>query len=363
MKRPLIAALALCLALALAACGGPSGPSGVSSLPAPSGEASSMPESETPSASALSSQPPASQETPVRVAALKGPTAMGMVKLMDDGAGAASPRYEFTIAASADELTPRLVQGDVDICALPANLASVLYNNTEGQIQVLAVNTLGVLYIVESGDTVHSVEDLRGKTIYSSGKGSTPEYALRYMLSQNGVDPDTDVAIEWKSEHAECVAALSAGEGGIAMLPQPFVTTAQMKNESIRVALDLTAEWEKLSSKESPATLITGVVVARREFAEAHPDLVNGFLSAYHGSVDYVNQDTQGAAALVGKFDIVPEAVAQKALPQCNITYIVGDEMKEKLSGYLQALFDQNPKAVGGALPQDDFYYAYTLPG
>lgn len=364
MKRFFAAALALCLLLTLAACGdGPAGASGTPSPETPSGAASAMPESETPSASALSSQPPASQETPVRVAALKGPTAMGMVKLMHDDGAAASPRYEFTIAASADELTPRLVQGDVDICALPANLASVLYNNTEGQIQVLAVNTLGVLYLVESGDTIHTVEDLRGRTIYSSGKGSTPEYALRYMLEQNGIDPETDVAIEWKSEHAECVAALSAGEGGIAMLPQPFVTTAQMKNEGIRVALDLTAEWEKLSSAESPATLITGVVVARKEFAEAHPDLVNGFLSDYHGSVGYVNSDTDGAAALVGEFDIVPEAVAKKALPQCNITYIAGDEMREKLSGYLEALYGQNPQAVGGALPQGDFYYGCTLPG
>lgn len=281
-----------------------------------------------------------------------------MVKLMADQEAAAEPHFTFTIAASADEITPKLIQGELDIAAVPANLASVLYNNTEGKLQVLAINTLGVLYLVESGDTVHSVEDLRGKTIYSSGKGSTPEYALSYLLSQNGIDPEQDVSIQWKSEHSECVAALAAEENAIAMLPQPFVTTAQAKNEGIRVALDLNEEWEKLSSEgDQKATLITGVVVARKEFTEEHPALVQQFLKEYEASVDYVNSDTEGAAALVGSYDIVPEAVAKKALPECNITFVAGAELKEKLSGYLQVLFDQNPKAIGGKLPGDDFYY------
>ncbi len=364
MKRVLSLTLVLLLCLALFGCSGsPASISEpVSSAPASSAPASSAPESSMPESSAVSSsQPESSQasafEGPARVAALKGPTAMGMVKLMSDNAETGN--YEFTIAAAADEITPKLVQGELDIAAVPANLASVLYNNTKGQVQVLAVNTLGVLYIVESGDTVHSVEDLRGRTIYSSGKGSTPEYALEYMLSQNGIDPEADVTIEWKSEHSECVAALAAEENAIAMLPQPFVTTAQTKNENIRVALDLNEEWEKLSSSgDSKATLITGVVVARKEFAEQNADAVNAFLEEYQASVEYVNSDTDGAAALVGQYEIVPEAVAKKALPECNITFIAGSEMKEKLSGYLQTLFDQNPKAIGGTMPGEDFYYA-----
>ena len=250
------------------------------------------------------------------------------------------------------------MQGELDIAAVPANLASVLYNNTEGQVQVLAINTLGVLYIVEAGDTVHSVADLKGKTIYASGKGSTPEYALNYMLSENGIDPSTDVTIEWKSEHSECVAALAADATGIAMLPQPFVTTAQTQNENLRVALDMTEEWESLAQANgSDVTLITGVVVARKEFVEQNPDLVKVFLSQYEKSVIYTQEDVEGAAALVGQYDIVPEAVAQKALPECNITFIAGDEMQAKLSAYLQTLFDQNPKSIGGELPGDDFYY------
>ncbi len=293
------------------------------------------------------------------VAALKGPTAMGMVKMMSDDAQSDQPTFDFNIYASADEITPKLVQGELDIAAVPANLASVLYNNTEGQVQVLAINTLGVLYIVENGDTVQSVEDLRGKTIYASGKGNTPEYALRYLLEGNGIDPDADVTMEWKSEHSECVAALAADPAGIAMLPQPFVTTAQAQNENLRVALDITEEWDKLAEENgSDAALLTGVVVARKEFVEQNPQLVGEFLSLYEKSVTYANEEVEETAKLIGEYDIVPEAVAAKALPECNITFIEGGEMKAKLSAYLQTLMDQNPKAIGGAMPGDDFYYA-----
>ena len=178
------------------------------------------------------------------------------------------------------------------------------------------------------------------------------------MLSENGIDPSADVTIEWKSEHSECVAALAADAAGIAMLPQPFVTTAQTKNENLRVALDMTEEWESLAQANgSDVTLITGVVVARKEFVEQNPGLVNAFLSDYEQSVAYTEEDVAGAAALIGQYDIVPEAVAQKALPECNITFIAGDEMQGKLSAYLQTLFDQNPKSIGGELPGDDFYY------
>ena len=300
------------------------------------------------------------EETAVNVMALKGPTAMGMVQLMDNAeAGLVNGNsYTFTIAASADEVTPKLVQGEADIAAVPANLASVLYNNTEGQVQVLAINTLGVLYIVENGDSVQTVSDLAGKTIYASGKGSTPEYALNYILSENGIDPEADVTIEWKSEHSECVAALASDEDGIAMLPQPFVTTAQTQNENLRIAMDLTEEWDALQADaETPSALLTGVVVVRTAFAEEHPEAVNAFLDSYRESVDYVNANVTDAAALIEKYDIVTAAVAEKALPYCNITFIEGSEMQEKLSGYLNVLYEQNPTSVGGALPADDFYY------
>lgn len=323
--------------------------------------------SETPDSSSTPSEvtePESSQDTAdpidVNVMALKGPTAMGMVEFMKeaDGGTVADNNYHFTITAATDEVSAALAQGTTDIAAVPANLASVLYNNTEGGVQVLAINTLGVLYIVESGDTVHSVEDLRGKTIYASGKGNTPEAALNYVLTQNGIDPSADVTIEWKSEQAECLSALMAEENAIAMLPQPFVTTAQAKSESLRVALDLTEEWDALQAdSDTPSTLVTGVVVARTEFAEDHPEVISNFLDYYQQSVEYVNANVEEAAQLVGQYEIVTAEVAQKALPECNIVFIEGAEMKEKLSGYLSVLFEQNPQSVGGALPNDAFYF------
>ena len=295
---------------------------------------------------------PTADPVNVRIAALKGPTAMGMVQFMDqvDSGVLADNNYTFSIAAA---------MGELDIAAIPANVSSVLYNNNSAGFQVLAINTLGVLYIVESGNTVQSVEDLRGKTIYASGKGATPEYALNYILSANGIDPTADVTIEWKSEHAECLSALMAQENAIAMLPQPFVTMAQTKSDQIRVALDLTQEWDALQEgNETPSALITGVVVARREFVEQNPDAVSAFLDHYKTSVEYVNSNTDEAAQLVGQYGIVTAEVAEKALPACNITFIEGKEMQEKLSGYLAVLFEQNPRSIGGALPGDDFYFS-----
>ena len=294
-------------------------------------------------------------EPVARVAGMKGPTAMGMVKMMSDDAGAT---YDFNVIVAIDEINAKLVKGELDIAAVPANVASVLYNKTQGKLQVLAINTLGVLYIVENGDSVKSIEDLRGRTIYSAGKGATPEYALNYVLSANGIDPAKDVTIEFKSEQAECLSALLANEGSVAMMPQPFVTTAQTKAEGIRVALDMTQEWAKLQENaENPSAMLTGVVVARKEFVENNPEAVNAFLDSYKASVDFTNANVEEAAKIIASYDIIPEGVAKKAVPHCSIVCIEGAEMQTKLSGYLNVLFEQNPAAVGGALPNDDFYY------
>ena len=298
--------------------------------------------------------PASAEETLPRVMAMKGPTAMGMVKMMDTEA----EKYSFEIAAAIDMVTPKLVKGEVDIAAVPANVASVLYNNTKGKVQVLAVNTLGVLYIVENGDTVKTVEDLKGNTIYASGKGATPEYALNYLLEGNGLTDS--VTVEYKAEHAECLSALVANEGSVAMLPQPFVTTAQTKNDKIRIALDMNTEWANLQTGDEKSALLTGVLVGRTEYVKNNPGQVAAFLDAYQQSVAFANEHVEETAQLIGseKFNIVPEKVALKALPYCQIVCIEGAEMKEKLSGYLKVLFDQNPSAVGGALPDDAFYYS-----
>lgn len=291
-------------------------------------------------------------EKPIRVLALKGPTAMGMIHLMDN------PNFEFTLVAAPDEATALIAQGEVDIAAIPANLASVLYNKTEGKIQTFSINTLGVLYIVENGETVSSIEDLRGKTIFASGQGATPEYALRYMLSENGIDPDNDVTIEFKAEHAECVTAITTTENSVAMLPQPFVTTAMSKSENIKIVLDITEEWEKLSeANNSNAALLTGVTVVQKAFAAENPELVEYFIAEHEKSVQAVNSNPEEASTLIEAQDIIPAAVAVKAIPECNIVNITGADMKAKLSAYLETLVDQNPQAVGGSLPDDEFYY------
>lgn len=299
-------------------------------------------------------------EDSATVMALKGPTAMGMVSLMNqaDQGEITDENYNFQIVASPDEVTPAIAQGTADIAAVPANLASVLYQKTDGGVQVLTINTLGVLYLVENGNQIQSISDLKGKTIYASGKGATPEYALNYILKENGLTPGEDVQIEWKSEHTECVAALAEHEDAIALLPQPFVTTAQSKNDSLRVALDLTEEWDNIQKENGGnSSLVTGVTVVRTEFVQEHPEIVEDFMERYQESVTFVNDHAEEAAKMIGNYDIIPEEVAKKALPECNIVYIDGAEMKEKLSGYLEVLKQENPQAVGGTLPTDEFYY------
>lgn len=299
-------------------------------------------------------------EDSVTVMALKGPTAMGMVSFMNevDQGEITEENYEFQIAASPDEVSPAIAQGTVDIAAVPANLASVLYQKTDGGVQVLSINTLGVLYLVGNGDAIQNISELKGKTIYASGKGATPEYALNYILKKNGLIPGEDVQIEWKSEHTECVAALAEHPDAIALLPQPFVTTAQSKNSSLQVVLDLTDEWDKIQEKNNGnSSLVTGVTIVRTEFAQEHPEILKDFMEHYEESVSFVNNNTEEAAGLIGSYDIVPEEIAKKALPECNIVCIDGNEMKEKLSGYLEVLEQENPQAIGGALPADEFYY------
>ena len=291
----------------------------------------------------------AEAEEVIHIGALKGPTAMGMAQLLED------EEYEFTIAASPDEIVPMIVRGKVDIAAVPANLAAVLYQKTEQKVSVLAANTLGVLYIVENGDTVKSAEDLKGKTIYASGKGATPEYALNSVLEANGIDPEKDVTIEFKSEHAEVVAALAQDQTAVGLLPQPFVTTALMKNENLKVALDLNELWE--SSAADDSRLVTGVVVVRNEFAEENKEALDAFMDAYQESVDFVNTDTEAAAEIIGAHDIIPKEVAVKAIPECSIVFIEGDEMETMLSGYLATLEEQNSEIIGGKLPDEAFYY------
>ena len=299
---------------------------------------------------------PQEEAVTIRVGGLKGPTSMGLVKLLDDAENQKTANaIDFRMAASANELNPLFLKGELDIMAVPANLGSVLYNKTEGQVKMLAVSTLGVLYIVEKGgETVTDIKSLAGKTIYATGKGATPEYALTYLLAQNGLTLGKDVTVEWKSEPTEIVALMAQEDHAIAMLPQPFVTVAQGQLEGLQVAMDLSAQWDKLGVD---SRLVTAGLLVRKAFADEHPEAVAKFLEEYAASTDYANTHAAETAVLVEKLGIVKAAVAEKALPGCNLVCITGQEMKTAVSGYLQTLYDLKPEAVGGAMPTDGFYW------
>ncbi len=291
----------------------------------------------------------------IRIGGIKGPTSMGMVKLIEDNEnGSTKNKYEFSLAGSADELVPKLVKGDLDIAAVPLNLAATLYNNTDGQIKLLAVNTLGVLYLVERGDTIHSVEDLKGRTIVASGKGSTPEIALRHILSRNGLNPDKDIKVEWKSEQTEVLQTMAQNEDVIGLLPQPFVTVAQGQVDGLHIVLDFTEEWNNLGDG---SMLMMGALAVRKDFAEAHPEQIQTFLGEYEYSVLTVKGNPSYAAKIIEKYDIVKADIAEKAIPYCNIVCIKGSEMVVPVKGFLQVLFDSDPKTIGEKIPDDDFYY------
>ena len=302
-----------------------------------------------------------SQEAPgetaaLRIGSLKGPTTMGMVSMMDKAAkGEVEGSYEFTMVTAADELVGKMVSGNLDIALVPANVASVLYGRTEGQVAVIDINTLGVLYGVTADNSIQSIGDLAGKTVYMTGKGTTPDYVFQYLLEANGIQDQ--VALEFKSEPGEVAALLANQPEAIGILPQPFVTVACAQNEALGIALDLTAEWDK-AQEEKGSQMVTGVTLVRKEFLEKHPDAVSLFLKDHEKSAAYTKEQPDQAAELIVKAGIIEKApVAKKALPYCNITCITGQEMKAALSGYLQVLFDRDPKSVGGKMPEDDFYF------
>ena len=344
MKRVTHAATGLlALAALLAGCSGAPDPTPTASTPV-------SPAVETPTP----------EPTTIRIASLKGPTTMGLVDLMRDAAaGETVHDYQVTMYGTPDEVVPLLVQGEADVALIPANLAAVLYNRTltdEGaQVQVAAINTLGVLEILEAGDTVESIADLAGRTVYASGKGASPEYVLNYLLTSNGLDPATDLTVEWRSEHTEVAALLASTPGAIGMLPQPFATVVKTQNTGVRTALGLTDEWTKVTDDSQ---LVTGVVVVRTAFAEENPEAFAQFLADYQASTEFTNDNPAEAAVLIAEAGIVPAApIAEAAIPSSYITYIDGAELKSTFSGYLQVLFDADPASVGGSMPGDDFYY------
>ncbi len=285
-------------------------------------------------------------DTVLQIAALKGPTGLGLAKLAEN----TEDTFEISVYDAPDVVTGKFISGEVDVAAVPVNLASVLYHKTEGEAVMIAVNTLGVLYILENGDSVQSLSDLAGKTLYATGQGSTPEYVLNRLLSENGLSDG--VTVEYVGEHAALAGMVASGEAELAMLPEPNVSAVLLKNDSVRIALDLTKEWESAFD----TTLVQGCYIVRKSVLEAHPQAVKAFVEAAAASTEYM-LSAEDAPAVAAAQGIVPsEGVAKKAIPHCNLVCITGEEMQRIAGEMLSALFEANPKSIGGALPGDAFY-------
>lgn len=359
MKKKVLAVMMsmVCMLGCLTGCGGNEEKSTASETVAEAEETDDT--AETPENEAATAENTNTEKTDIRVGSLKGPTTMGLVYLMSQSEkGEALQNYTFTMATAADELLVQMVSGDMDIALVPANVASVLYHKTEGGISVIDINTLGVLYMVSGDDSIQSMDALKGKTIYLTGKGTTPDYVLQYLLTQSGLTLD-DVTLEYKSEATEVVAVLSEDSEAIGVLPQPFATVACMQNETLSVIMDLTKEWSALQG-EGGSSLVTGVTIVRNDFLEENPEAVASFMEEHKQSAAYANENVQEAAELVASYGIIEKApVAVKAMPYCNITYLDGEEMKTALAGYLEVLYEQDASSVGGSLPEDDFYYIH----
>ncbi len=370
-KRPLITAACLLAAALITGCSGNNGSSAQPESSSVSAETTAAPKptGDAEDASEASEEEESSMDSPeeeadaeaalVRVGSLKGPTSMGLVFMMEMAEGGKTEnQYEFTMVTAADELLPKLIGKEVDIALVPANVASILYNQTGGKVSVIDINTLGVLYVMSGDASIQSMEDLRGRTVYMTGKGTTPDYVFQYLLDSYGLTGD--VALEFKSEPAEVAALLVQQPEAVGVLPQPFATVASIQSEAkVTALLDLNQEWETAQEKEDgKSRLVTGVTVVRNEFLEEHPEAVSLFLKDHEKSAAYTKEQADHTAELVVKAGIIEkEPIAKAALPYCSIVCITGQEMEDALKGYLKVLYDRDEKSIGGALPDDGFYY------
>ena len=307
---------------------------------------------------------PSAQTPTINVYTLNGTTGFGMAKLMNDAkAGTTAEKYNFSVQTDASAVTSALLNGSADIAALPTNAAANIYNKSEGGVVVLAVNTLGCLYLLTNQSaTVNTFADLQGKTVYVPAQN--PTFIFTYLCKQNGLKVGTDITID-STTYAQPAAlkdAVAAGLVDIAVLPEPMVTiainTAKSANNGtvITNAMDLTAEWNKVSVAGS---LVQGCVVVRRAFLEQYPEAVENFLKEYKASIEYLSANIDSASHMIVDNGIFTNAgVAKKALPNCNVCFLDGTAMKAAMETYLGILNGIAPASIGGKLPAADFYYA-----
>ena len=354
MKKPLTLSIITMLMISLLAGCAPTAAVAPAAPSSPDASSPASPPAPAPAA------PEAPDEEPVpgniRIGGLRGPGGMGMVKLLEDAEkGLTRNTYEYIYGASPEELTPKFLQGELDIISIPANIGAVIYHNTNGGAKVVAITARGIMYVLEKGgEMIQTVADLKGQEMYSTGKGSSVEFALRYIFEQNGLDPNNDVDVDWRIDPTEIIAAMVASDHSIAMLPQPFVTVALSQVQGLRVALDMTEEWDAL---DTDSQFLTTIWIVRSDFADSNPGAMDIFIEEFEESTNYVNANPAEGAALIEKYGIIAAPVAERAIPYCNLSAISGTDMKRIMGSYLEVLHDQAPAAVGGTLPGDDFYY------
>ena len=295
----------------------------------------------------------ATADEKVNVFALKGPTGIGLTGVMEN-----TDDYNFTLAGAADEIVAAIASGSADIAACPTNLAATLYKKTNGNVQLMALNTLGVLHVVSNDPSIDSFDDLAGRKLYATGQATVPEYALRYILEQNGLADKVEV--EFVAEHSELATLMAAGKVDLGMLPEPHVTSLLMQNKDMQTVIDVTEAFESAAAKAGNEDMVLsmGCVIVRRAFAEQNPEKVSAFLDAYSASVAMVNGDPAAAGELVQKHGVMPKAaVAARAIPNCHIVFVEGEAVRAQVEPLYQVLLAANPASIGGALPGDDFYY------
>lgn len=308
-----------------------------------------------PSAPNTDDNPPAKAN--LNIAAIQGPTGIGLANLMQSNADKTSTNnYTFDVLTNPNDVTALLLNGDADIVSVPTNVAAALYNKTSGNIRILALNTGCVLTLMENGNTVNSVADLRGKTIYSTGQGANPEYVLRYLLQKNGLDPDKDVTLEFLTDNQDLGNRMASGSIEVALVPQPIATSVLLKNKNARVALDVATLWENAVTDDS--RIMMGCVIAKKDFVENNKAAVDAFLAEYKTSIEKANSDAAATGTLCETYGIIANAtMATKAIPSCALTFVSGADMSAKMKGYYDILFSYNAKSVGGAVPNEDIYY------
>ena len=289
----------------------------------------------------------------LNVGALNGPTGMGMVQLMD-----MTDKYNVSTYQAPTDVTAKIIKGELDVAAVPSNLASVLYNKTEGEVVAVSPITLGVLYILGNDEDIDSVAELKGKTIVASGQGGTPEYVLQKVLENAGLTIYEDVQVQWLANHSEVNTKLLTQEDTIAMIPEPFVSTAlSAGNDDVEMIFDMNKLWKDATGQELPM----GVLVATKSFVTERENDHKVLLNDLQASVDFVNESPEEAAKLiVEKGFIGKEPIVKAAIPNCNIVLYTGDDAesgKAIMKTFNQTLFEMNKASIGGALPGDELYY------